>query len=164
MGYVDYAANERPNESSVFFHGRSCREVHILIEEVQGEDLLSEGLCQRLFAKKEERLQRFYAPCASGGDPDLTALQVGRAQPLGSIPGAVQRMVGGAMVVAFIEVMGMYLWWCWGTAPTFIGLCCCCAAFVAIGTATGGLDSLLLRRVDCGSASDAVQAADRKED
>lgn len=154
MAYEDYVPGELPNEVSIFAKGRRCREVHISVGSMsrpKGKEVAE--VCRELFAKKEDRLQRFYAPCKSpagcrsGGTglPDKGALEASWTQPLEMLPGAGFRMVAGTVALVILEAIAF--WMCralgWVVAVTFI--VAACSAFVLVGRATGGVDQALFQ-------------------
>ncbi|CAE8592349.1 unnamed protein product, partial [Polarella glacialis] len=93
MAYVDFVPGELPNEVSVFKDGRCVREVHVLVRRVNGPGLVppdrvqTSKFCQSIFAEKEERLSRFYAPTSAGSLPDTSALGGANMQLLEHLPG-----------------------------------------------------------------------------
>jgi len=146
LGYVDYQPGERPNEFALFLQGRCCREVHIFCE-VVGEAHSPESdvaaLCRNLFMRKEQRLRDFYG----GLDQGLPASAVwanSKCMSLESVPGVMSTMCGGIIFIASVEVAAVMIARRVGLVCTFLGLACGCAAFVAAGSMTGGIDRAIL--------------------
>jgi len=150
VGYVDYIPGERPNEKSVFVSGRSCREVHVLVEEVAPPQDHSEAqeCCRRLFEAKDERLRKFYAPCRSGGLPDLTAFGDEPGLSCLSLPGVARCLFAGSAAIVAVELTVAMLAWRWGALCTCGAFGFNCVVF-AVATAAGGIDQLQFRHAAC---------------
>eukprot|EP00811_Abedinium_folium_P033082 NODE_6071_length_1708_cov_11.425680.p1 GENE.NODE_6071_length_1708_cov_11.425680~~NODE_6071_length_1708_cov_11.425680.p1 ORF type:complete len:409 (+),score=96.50 NODE_6071_length_1708_cov_11.425680:222-1448(+) len=95
MGFHEFQPNERLTEGNLFLKGRAVKEVHVYIDIVEspklGSDAEAKEFCSAIFAAKEARLARFYAPCLEGktATPDVTAFQNGEVttQTLGITTG-----------------------------------------------------------------------------
>lgn len=151
VAYVDYAAGERPSEKSVFLKGRACREVHVLLERVScgigpGE---AEEKISALFAEKEARLGRFYAPIASGSElprPDVSSLADGAVTiSLGVSRGAALRMARGTMAVMWVEALSLALAWRFGALRSLLYAGMSFSAFALMTSLAGGVDQVLFR-------------------
>lgn len=152
VGYVDYVAGERPSEASVFARGRSCREVHVLVELV-GAPLdydSAQECCRKLFDAKDQRLRAFYAPCGSfhhgsGGLPDLTAFGESPGRPLLSLPGVPRCLFAGTAAVVALEIAVAFLARRLGVLPVCAAFGFSCAVFAALTAGTGGIDQVQFR-------------------
>lgn len=148
VGYVDYAPGERPSEQSIFARGRCCREVHVLIQPSTTPATAQEAeeVCRSLFAAKEPRLKQFYAPCAEGRDPDVSAFSsVAKPAPLEVWPQAAAGMRTGVMAIAALELLGARLAWQLGAVRTVLAVGVGCACFAAVTATAGGFDQILFR-------------------
>merc|ERR1712008_167589 len=147
VGYIDYTIGERPSEVSVFAHGRSCREVHVLVELVAPpqDHGNAQECCRSLFAAKDERLRAFYAPCSSGSLPDLTTFGESPGLPLLSLPGVPRCLFAGTAAIVTMEIAVALLAWRLGALRAFAAFGFCCAVFVAMTAWAGGIDQVQFR-------------------
>jgi 1-acyl-sn-glycerol-3-phosphate acyltransferase len=155
IGYVDYIPGERPSEKSFFADGRCCREVHIRLErmkvtrETDKETL--DRLCLESFDDKETRLSRFYAPCAKGEAPDLSALSEGtRSVSMLSVRETWSSLLVGIAAICSLHAGLFLLAWKVGFIATFFIFVGACGCFHMIGSLTGGIDKVLLRAAASG--------------
>lgn len=147
IAYHDYEPGERPSEISVFLKGRCCREVHFYCEFLEAP-LATAALCERLFAEKEVRLSKFYAPCSAGGAPDVAALagtiRACTSKTLESIPGVQGSMLRGLVFFVLLELAVAAIIYQIGVLRSAVGFIVSCLIFSCISRVSGGVDRLLL--------------------
>uniref|UniRef100_A0A7S0B9Z7 Phospholipid/glycerol acyltransferase domain-containing protein n=1 Tax=Pyrodinium bahamense TaxID=73915 RepID=A0A7S0B9Z7_9DINO len=157
IAYMDHQVGERPSELSVFLKGRPCREVHMFVEPICGlpsgvPSSAVEELCRQLFAKKESRLAKFYAPCASGSLPNMAAFRSGDdaftvEAPLEAVPAARSAMHWGCAAFGLLEATALFAAWELGTSRTLVAFIAICGVYATLTGMGGGIDQLLLRHV-----------------
>merc|ERR1712048_280451 len=99
--------------------------------------------------KKESQLNKFYAPCVSGKEPDTLALSNdGRkliATPLSQLPGVKTTLAGGCLYTLAVEVSWFAIYRRLGLIRTSSIFVAACVAFAGITKITGGIDKVLLK-------------------
>ncbi|CAJ1461114.1 unnamed protein product [Effrenium voratum] len=160
MAYEDFVPGELPNEKKVFGQGRICKAVYIVVEAVEyltseSESVPKEAeaaqLCVDLWAKKEERLSRFYAPCqlegrrSGGGVPDQSALSFQVSRIWEDCPGAKGRIFASFMVALGCELVAGYLFYVLPIYVVLLFFGTACGSFLMIQRLCGGIDLVILR-------------------
>ncbi|CAE7475337.1 LCLAT1 [Symbiodinium sp. CCMP2456] len=151
MAYVAPVCANLPDEGAVFVRGHIPHEVHIRLRRVgapEGASSASE-LCCRLFAEKEDLLNRFHAPAdaGSGGHekPDRRVFMAEGSAALEEVRGVKTRMCVSLLALIVLEAWGFALLqmmgWLW--SPLLLVLASAC--FVMLGKLTGGIDKVILQ-------------------
>lgn len=159
IAYVDYVPHEIATPVGMFILGRSPPEVHILIEVVDvpacADAEVLENLCRQLFAKKEERLNKFY-DASSQEDRNqrignVSALTEGceEFESAMAVSSVARPLLSLLMCCTWSLVLATVCWF-FRQAALYIALYSCCVALIFTFTGCcGGIDGWIQRHEAC---------------
>ncbi|OLP83830.1 Lysocardiolipin acyltransferase 1 [Symbiodinium microadriaticum] len=111
MAYVAPACANLPDEGAVFVRGHIPHEVHIRLRRIGAPTASSASeLCCRLFAEKEDLLNRFHAPADAGNGghekPDRRVFMAEGSAALEEVRGVKTRMCLSLLALIVLETCG----------------------------------------------------------
>ncbi|CAE7286770.1 LCLAT1 [Symbiodinium microadriaticum] len=150
MAYVAPACANLPDEGAVFVRGHIPHEVHIRLRRIGAPTASSASeLCCRLFAEKEDLLNRFHAPADAGNGghekPDRRVFMAEGSAALEEVRGVKTRMCLSLLALIVLEAWGFALLQMMGWLWSLLLLVLASACFVMLGKLTGGIDKVILQ-------------------